>query len=268
MIGRASTASPINDFLPFNFLRDVHIQAPIVWIGLSWIGAALFLAPAIAGGQEAKGQHLLVDLLFWVTLLIVAGALVGNYLGIMGIIDQGWFWFGNQGLSYIQLGRFWQIGFFIGLALWSVLVMRALWPTHGAVAGGGWTVLVRPHPHGASDLGLDHQHRRALRVRHDPAYRDREILHPDRLLALVGGPSLGRAVVRVLRRRHERLSSDGGGPGLAQARRAGDLFRDHPDLPGRRHRHRPPSLLGGRPQHVGADGQHVLVHRGVAVGAA
>ena len=119
----------INDFLPFNFLRDVHIQAPIVWIGLSWIGAALFLAPAIAGGKEAKAQHLLVDFLFWVTLLIVAGALIGDYLGIMGVIDQGWFWFGNQGLSYIQLGRFWQIGFFIGLALWSFLVMRALWPT-------------------------------------------------------------------------------------------------------------------------------------------
>src|SRR5580704_12540747 len=136
----------INDFLPFNFLRDVHIQAPIVWIGLSWIGAALFLAPAIAGGQEAKGQHLLVDLLFWVTLLIVAGALVGNYLGIMGIIDQGWFWFGNQGLSYIQLGRFWQIGFFIGLALWSVLVMRALWPTTALwwkAAGQFWSGRIR-----------------------------------------------------------------------------------------------------------------------------
>jgi nitric oxide reductase subunit B len=119
----------INDYLPFNFLRDVHIQAPIVWIGLSWIGAALFLAPAIAGGREAKGQHILVDFLFWVTLLVVAGALIGDYLGIMGIIDKGWFWFGNQGLSYIQLGRFWQIGFFIGLALWSLLVMRALWPT-------------------------------------------------------------------------------------------------------------------------------------------
>ena len=25
----------INDILPFNFLRDVHIQAPILWIGLS-----------------------------------------------------------------------------------------------------------------------------------------------------------------------------------------------------------------------------------------
>jgi nitric oxide reductase subunit B len=136
----------INDLLPFNFLRDVHIQAPIVWIGLSWIGAALFLAPGIAGGREAKGQRILVDILFWVTLLVVAGALIGNYLGIMGVIDQGWFWFGNQGLSYIQLGRFWQIGFFIGLVLWSVLVMRALWPTKSqwwTAVGQFWSGRIR-----------------------------------------------------------------------------------------------------------------------------
>ena len=118
----------VDRFLPFNFLRDVHIQSPIVWIGLSWIGAALFLAPAISGG-EPKGQGFLVDVLFWVTLLIVVGALVGNYLGVMGYIGEGWFWFGNQGLSYIQLGRAWQIGFFAGLAIWSILVFRALWPT-------------------------------------------------------------------------------------------------------------------------------------------
>ena len=118
----------VDRFLPFNFLRDVHIQSPIVWIGLSWIGAALFLAPAISGG-EPKGQGFLVDLLFWVTLFIVVGALVGNYLGIMGYIGEGWFWFGNQGLSYIQLGRAWQIGFFAGLVIWSLLVFRALWPT-------------------------------------------------------------------------------------------------------------------------------------------
>jgi nitric oxide reductase subunit B len=46
----------------------------------------------------------------------------------MGYIREGWFWFGNQGLSYIQLGRAWQIGFFVGLAIWSILVFRALWP--------------------------------------------------------------------------------------------------------------------------------------------
>ena len=54
----------LHNFLPFNFLRDVHIQAPIIWIGVGWIGAGLFLAPAIAGGREARGQGLLVDLLF------------------------------------------------------------------------------------------------------------------------------------------------------------------------------------------------------------
>jgi len=123
----------INRYLPFNFLRDVHTQSPIIWIGVSWIGAGLFLAPAIAGHREAPGQAALVTLLFWVTLIVVAGALLGNYLGIMGHIQKRWFWFGNQGLSYIQLGRFWQIGFFAGLLLWSGLVFRALWPTGQAL---------------------------------------------------------------------------------------------------------------------------------------
>jgi nitric oxide reductase subunit B len=127
----------VDRFLPFNFLRDVHIQSAIVWIGLSWIGAALFLAPAISGG-EPRGQGFLVDLLFWVTLFIVVGALVGNYLGIMGYIHEGWFWFGNQGLSYIQLGRAWQIGFFAGLLIWSVLVFRALWPTRAKLTVATW----------------------------------------------------------------------------------------------------------------------------------
>lgn len=118
----------INAFLPFNFLRDVHTQTPIVWIGLSWISAAIFLAP-IMGGKEAKGQGFLIGLLFWVTLFIVAGAIIGDYLGIMGFINTAWFWIGNQGLSYIQLGRLWQIGFCIGLFLWSFIVFRGMWPT-------------------------------------------------------------------------------------------------------------------------------------------
>ena len=123
---------PVDRFLPFNFLRDVHIQSPIVWIGLSWIGAGLFLAPAISRA-EPKGQAWLVDALFWVTLVIVVGALSGNYLDIMGYVHKGWFWIGEQGLSYIQLGRAWQIGFFAGLAIWSALMFRALWPNRAAV---------------------------------------------------------------------------------------------------------------------------------------
>ncbi|QMT59463.1 nitric-oxide reductase large subunit [Legionella sp. PC997] len=118
----------INDFLPFNFLRDVHIQTPIVWIALSWVSAAVFMAPLISK-KEAKRQGLLVDLLFWVTLFIVGGAIIGNYLGIMGYVNESWFWIGNQGLSYLQLGRLWQIGFCLGLFLWSFIVFRGMWPT-------------------------------------------------------------------------------------------------------------------------------------------
>ncbi|MGG1947477.1 cbb3-type cytochrome c oxidase subunit I [Trinickia sp. NRRL B-1857] len=134
-----------DDVLPFNFWRSIHIQAPIVWIGLSWIGAGLFLAPAISG-REPAGQGPLVDLLFWATVVIVAGALIGDYLGIMGFIGKGWFWFGNQGLSYLELGRFWQIGFFAGLAFWSVLVLRGLWPNITALKEAAqqfWTGHIR-----------------------------------------------------------------------------------------------------------------------------
>jgi nitric oxide reductase subunit B len=136
----------LNYLLPFNFLRSFHTQAPIIWIGLGWIGAGLFLAPAIAGGREAPGQGILVEALFWVTLIVVAAALTGNYLGIQGVIDQGWFWIGNQGLSYIQLGRLWQMLFFVALASWSLLVFRALWPERGLLVQATrqfWTGRIR-----------------------------------------------------------------------------------------------------------------------------
>jgi nitric oxide reductase subunit B len=118
----------IDQWLPFAFARDVHLQAPIVWIGMSWIGAGLFLAPLI-GRREPKGQRLLVDAIFWVLVVIVAGALIGDYLGVMGWMDRRWFWVGNQGLSYLELGRLWQILFFIGLLVWSLVLLRAFMPT-------------------------------------------------------------------------------------------------------------------------------------------
>lgn len=117
----------IDYLVPFQFLRDVHLQGAIVWIGLAWLGCGLFIAPLIAG-HEGRGQGWMNVTLFWVTLAVVLGALVGDYLGIMGWIQQGWFWVGNQGLAYLELGRLWQIGFFAGLLLWSMMMARAIWP--------------------------------------------------------------------------------------------------------------------------------------------
>ena len=123
----------VDRFLPFNFLRDVHIQTPIVWIGLSWIDAGLFLAPAISGG-EPRGQAFLVDVLFWVTLFIVVGAFAGNYLGVMGYIQEGW---GSS--AFYDTTLFWQwmrlpgdVVFALGALLmaWDFVVKRCLLLPH------------------------------------------------------------------------------------------------------------------------------------------
>ena len=257
----------VDRFLPFNFLRDVHIQTPIVWIGLSWIGAALFLAPAISGG-EPKGQGFLVDVLFWVTLLIVVGALVGNYLGIMGYIREGWFWFGNQGLSYIQLGRAWQIGFFAGLVIWSLLVFRALWPTRATLCAATrqfWTGRIRlEHLIWASTVNIallyvfgmipltgieksftitDFWRWWVVHLWVEQSFEFFAAAISAYLLMAVG------LVSRQLAERSVYLAAD-------------------PDLPRRRAWHRSSSLLGGRAGPVGAARHDVLVHRGAAAGAA
>lgn len=119
---------PVGKFLPFNFLRSIHLQAPIVWIAFSWIGSGLFLGPIISG-KEAKFQGVLVDLLFYASVVLVAGVVIGNYLGIMGYMPNLWFWFGNQGNSYLEMGRAWQYIFFVALLMWSWLICRSFWPS-------------------------------------------------------------------------------------------------------------------------------------------
>lgn len=118
----------IDTWLPFHFVRAVHVQAPIIWIGLGWIAAALFLAPHI-GGREPAGQRLLVNVFFGIVCLIAVGTILGDYAGIMGWVQEAWFWVGNQGLEYLELGRLWQILFFVGLLAWSGIMLRAMWPT-------------------------------------------------------------------------------------------------------------------------------------------
>ncbi len=118
----------ILSLLPFNVLKAVHIQTAIFWIAVSWIGAGIFLAPFISG-KEPKHQALLVDILFVAIWVVGISTLIGLYAGIKGWLPgNSWFWFGNQGLTYLQLGRFDQLALFIGLVLWVIILGRALWP--------------------------------------------------------------------------------------------------------------------------------------------
>jgi nitric oxide reductase subunit B len=126
----------IAKFFPYNWAKTWHLQLAVFWIATAWIGMTLFVAPRV-GGEESKWQGGLVDLLFVAVVIVVAGSLCGEVLGIKGFFresttqqagffSEAWFWFGHQGWEYLELGRFWQILLLVGLIVWLFLVVRAL----------------------------------------------------------------------------------------------------------------------------------------------
>jgi nitric oxide reductase subunit B len=119
---------PLAEWLPYSITRTWHTQLGIFWIATAWLATGLFIAPAVSG-YEPKFQRVGVNFLFVCLLLIVVGSLAGEWLGVqqkLGFTAN--FWFGHQGLEYVDLGRFWQIFLFIGLFLWLGLMARAMWP--------------------------------------------------------------------------------------------------------------------------------------------
>jgi nitric oxide reductase subunit B len=126
--GQAFYGIPLSDFLPYAVTRSWHLQLAVLWIATAWLATGLYIAPAISG-HEPKFQRFGVNFLFTCLLVIVVGALGGQWFAVMqkmGLAAN--FWFGHQGYEYTDIGRFWQIFLFIGLMLWLVLVGRALWP--------------------------------------------------------------------------------------------------------------------------------------------
>ncbi len=111
--------------VPYSWAKSWHLQLAILWIATSWVGTAIYLAPLI-GGKEPKGQGILVNILFAAVVLVAAGSLFGEVLGIKGYLGDLWFWLGHQGWEFLELGRLWQILLFAGLIAWLVIVYRAL----------------------------------------------------------------------------------------------------------------------------------------------
>jgi len=117
----------LSTLLPSNIVRTWHLQLSIFWIATAYVAGGLFLAPSL-GGKDPKGQVGGINLLFCALVLVVAGSLVGELLGINQLLGRFWFWFGHQGWEYLDLGRAWQIMLAAGLAGWVVLLFRAIAP--------------------------------------------------------------------------------------------------------------------------------------------
>jgi len=117
----------LSAILPSNLLRTWHLQLAIFWIATAYVGGALFVA-GMLGRNEPPGQRVAIHLLFGAIVFVAVGSLLGEWAGIAQLLGKAWFWIGNQGWEYLELGRAWQILLAIGLVFWFVLLWRNVAP--------------------------------------------------------------------------------------------------------------------------------------------
>jgi nitric oxide reductase subunit B len=115
----------VANLISYSWAKTWHLQLAVFWIATTWVASAIYLAPII-GGKEPKKQGLLVQLLFVAILLVALGSLLGEILGIKGLLGNLWFWLGHQGWEFLELGRLWQILLFVGLIFWLLIVYRGI----------------------------------------------------------------------------------------------------------------------------------------------
>jgi nitric oxide reductase subunit B len=117
----------LSKFLPSNLLRTWHLQSAIFWIATSYVAGALFVAELL-GRTSPRGQRLGINLLFVALAFVIGGSMLGEWAGLLHWLPRSWFWFGNQGWEYLEIGRFWQVLLVIGLVFWFFLIWRAVGP--------------------------------------------------------------------------------------------------------------------------------------------
>jgi nitric oxide reductase subunit B len=116
--------------LPSNLVRTWHLQLAIFWIATAYVAAALFLGRSLRT-DEPRWFAGWVHVLFAAFAVVIFGSLLGEWLGIAQLLGRWWFWLGNQGWEYLELGRLWQYLLVAGLfawfaVLWALVRPRAL----------------------------------------------------------------------------------------------------------------------------------------------
>ena len=118
----------LSALVPTNVMRSWHLQTAIMWIATAYMGGGIFVS-SVLSKREPKGQIFLINFLFVALLILAVGSLTGEYLGVKNLLNDLWFWFGNQGWEYLEIGRGWQILLAIGLSLWAFLLFRVVRPS-------------------------------------------------------------------------------------------------------------------------------------------
>jgi nitric oxide reductase subunit B len=112
---------PLQQVFPSNLLRTWHLQTAIFWIATAYVAAALFLGRSLRA-DDPRGLVMWVHALFTAFAVVIFGSLLGEWAGMSGMLGDWWFWVGNQGWEFLELGRLWQYLLVAGLLAWFALL--------------------------------------------------------------------------------------------------------------------------------------------------
>lgn len=121
----------LEDLFPSNLLRTWHLQTAIFWIATSYVAAALYLGRSLRR-DEPRSLALWIHLLFGAFVVVIGGSLLGEWAGILQWLGKWWFWLGDQGWEFLELGRLWQYLLIAGLMIWFALLWRMARPRDAA----------------------------------------------------------------------------------------------------------------------------------------
>jgi nitric oxide reductase subunit B len=113
---------------PSNLMRTWHLQLAIFWIATAYVAAALFLGRSLRT-DEPRWLTGCIHALFAAFAVVIFGSLLGEWAGIAQLLGPLWFWFGNQGWEYLELGRVWQVLLVVGLFAWFALLWSLVRPS-------------------------------------------------------------------------------------------------------------------------------------------
>lgn len=115
----------LNELIPFTVSRSYHAILQIFWFFMAWVGYTIFFLPRLT--KVPKGQKFLINLLFFISVIVALGAVFGIYTGQRGwMSDKLSYWFGSQGWEFIELGRFFQLLLLGGFTLWIFIIYRGV----------------------------------------------------------------------------------------------------------------------------------------------
>jgi nitric oxide reductase subunit B len=124
----------LEDIFPSNLMRTWHLQSAIFWIATAYVAAALFLGRTLRD-DEPRALSLWAHVLFTAFVAVIGLSLLGEWAGMSDLLGKWWFWLGDQGWEYLEIGRLWQILLVIGLAVWFVLLFWLCRPQKVAIPG-------------------------------------------------------------------------------------------------------------------------------------